>query len=85
MKKDVVRGRRSASPGTRGFRIDPEAIKQIRIATKLSQRRFASVVNIELATLRNWEQGRRSPSGPAKALLRAIQMDPIHVLRALNF
>ena len=32
----------------------------------------------------NWEQGRRSPTGPAKALLRAIANDPQHVLQALN-
>ena len=39
---------------------------------------------IELATLRNWEQGRREPTGPAKALLTAIKNDPKHVLQALR-
>lgn len=34
-------------------------------------------------TLRNWEQGRREPTGPAKALLRAIHNNPEHVLKAL--
>ena len=34
-------------------------------------------------TLRNWEPGRREPTGPAKALLRAIHNDPEHVLKAL--
>ncbi len=84
MKKNAVRNRLRASRPARELHIDPETIKQIRVATRLSQRRFALVVNIELATLRNWEQGRRSPTGPAKALLRAIQMDPVHVLRALS-
>ena len=41
------------------------------------------MIDVQLATLRNWEQGRREPTGPAKALLRAIQKDPQHVLRAL--
>ncbi len=36
-----------------------------------------------MGTLRNWEQGRREPTGPAKALLRAIKNDPVHVLTAL--
>lgn len=74
----------SASQNFLDFRIDPGTIKQIRTATKLTQKNFASIVHIELATLRNWEQGRRAPTGPAKALLRAIQNDPIHVLRALQ-
>lgn len=64
--------------------IDAVKVKQIRAATKLTQRKFASIVQIELATLRNWEQGRRAPTGPAQALLRAIQRDPIHVLKALQ-
>jgi putative transcriptional regulator len=75
---------RTVSPSPRELRIDPDTIRQIRTATRLSQKNFASVINIELATLRNWEQGRRAPTGPAKALLRAIQMDPVHVLRALS-
>ncbi|WP_037389734.1 hypothetical protein, partial [Serratia symbiotica] len=33
---------------------------------------------------KNWEQGRREPTGPAKALLRAIERDPQHVLPALS-
>ena len=84
MKKDVVRDKLRTSRSTHEMPIDSDTIKQIRVATRLSQRRFASVFNIELATLRNWEQGRRSPTGPAKALLRAIQKDPIHMLRTLS-
>ncbi|HBL86977.1 MAG TPA: transcriptional regulator, partial [Alcanivorax sp.] len=52
-------------------------------ATGLTQAKFAKMIDVQLATLRNWEQGRREPTGPAKALLRAIQKDPQHVLRAL--
>lgn len=84
MNKGVARNKLRASHPRRMLDIDPDTIKQIRDATRLSQRRFALVFNIELATLRNWEQGRRSPTGPAKALLRAIQKDPIHMLRALS-
>ena len=37
----------------------------------------------DVGTLRNWEQGRREPTGPAKALLVAIRNDPKNVLKAL--
>jgi putative transcriptional regulator len=63
---------------------DEVDVRKIRAATRLSQAKFASLLSIEVATLRNWEQGRRQPAGPARALLRAIQNDPVAVLRALQ-
>ena len=59
-------------------------MRSIRALTGLSQARFAELLGIELATLRNWEQGRRQPTGPARALLRAIRNNPIEVIRALS-
>jgi putative transcriptional regulator len=47
-----------------------------------SQAKFATL-RVEVSTLRNWEQGRRESTGPAKALLYVIQKNPIHVLKAL--
>ena len=52
--------------------------------TGLSQVKFAELLSIEVATLRNWEQGRRDPTGPARALLRAIRNNPIEVIKALS-
>ena len=63
---------------------DAVDVRKIRASTRLSQAKFASLLSIEVATLRNWEQGRRDPAGPARALLRAIQNDPVCVLRALQ-
>lgn len=60
-----------------------EQVKRIRALTKLSQAKFAKMLDVELATLQNWEQGRRNPTGPARALLKAIEKDPKHVLAAL--
>ncbi|GGA39537.1 NadS family protein [Dyella nitratireducens] len=60
-----------------------ERVKRIRALTKLSQAKFAKMLDVELATLQNWEQGRRNPTGPARALLKAIEKDPKHVLAAL--
>jgi putative transcriptional regulator len=59
-------------------------VRSIRAVTGLSQARFAELLGIEVATLRNWEQGRREPTGAARALLRAIHNDPVAVIEALR-
>lgn len=64
--------------------VESVQVKNIRQATGLSQTGFAKLIFVSVSTLRNWEQGRREPTGPAKALLRAIGKDPNNVLRALN-
>jgi putative transcriptional regulator len=71
------RRRPSESPDT----ID---LRAIRALTGLSQAKFAELLGIELSTLRNWEQGRRAPTGPARALLRAIRNNPVEVIKALS-
>jgi len=77
--------RRSVGPARRAAP-DPDSVdvRPVRALTGLSQARFAELLGIELATLRNWEQGRRQPTGPARALLRAIRNNPIEVIRALS-
>ncbi|MBI5162610.1 MAG: helix-turn-helix domain-containing protein [Magnetospirillum sp.] len=59
-------------------------VAEIRARTGLSQDRFAKAFHISPHTLRNWEQGRRVPEGPARALLMAIKRDPEAVMRALQ-
>ena len=78
---EIDRGERQPS---REFHIDAFKIKAIRQATGLSQTSFAKAIDVAVGTLRNWEQGRREPEGPARALLRAIHNDPEHVLAALR-
>jgi len=63
---------------------DAVDVRAVRAKTGLSQAKFAELLGIELATLRNWEQGRREPTGPAQALLRAIRKDPVGVIKALS-
>jgi putative transcriptional regulator len=63
---------------------DEVDVRGTRALTGLSQARFAELLGLELSTLRNWEQGRRTPTGPARALLRAIQNDPVSVIKALS-
>lgn len=77
---EILRGERQPS---REFHVDALQVKEIRKATGLTQAKFAELIDVQLGTLRNWEQGRREPTGPAKALLKAIYNDPVHVLNAL--
>jgi putative transcriptional regulator len=77
---EIAQGKRAPS---RTFKVDAASIKDLRSRTNLSQPDFATLLCVEVSTLRNWEQGRREPTGPAKALLRAIRNDPENVLKAL--
>lgn len=77
---EIVSGERTPS---REFVVSAIQVKEIRKKTGLTQAKFCDLIDVNLGTLRNWEQGRREPNGPARALLRAIQNDPIHVLAAL--
>ena len=53
---EIVRGERRPS---REFRVDALQVKEIRKATGLTQAKFAALIDVQLGTLRNWEQGRR--------------------------
>jgi putative transcriptional regulator len=55
----------------------------IRARTGLSQLNFSKQIGVSVATLRNWEQGRRVPDGPAQVLLRMLNQDPDIVRRTL--
>jgi DNA-binding transcriptional regulator YiaG len=57
-------------------------IVALRRFTKLSQKEFARALEISVHTLRNWEQGRRQPEGPAIALLKIAARHPNIVRRA---
>jgi putative transcriptional regulator len=76
----IVRGKRSPS---REFHVDSEMVKKLRAASGLSQPKFAALLRVDVGTLRNWEQGLREHSGPAKALPTAIKNDPKKPLKAL--
>ncbi len=70
-------------PG-RVFEFGPADIKAIRLKLKKSQSEFALMIGVSAATLQNWEQGRRSPEGPARALLKVAAENPKAVERALS-
>jgi putative transcriptional regulator len=64
--------------------VRPLDVAAIRKKTHLSQEKFADAFHISLHTLRNWEQERRVPHGPAYALLVAIDRDPKAMMRLLK-
>lgn len=58
-------------------------IKAIRKAAGKTQGQFAAAYHLPLGTVRDWEQGRRVPDAPARALLALIAADPVFAERAL--
>jgi putative transcriptional regulator len=63
--------------------VEADSVVAIRTRLKLSQPEFANAFGISLATLRNWEQGRRQPTGAARVLLRIAAKHPKAVLEAV--
>jgi putative transcriptional regulator len=57
--------------------------RSLRGRTKLTQAQFAARIGVPLETVRNWEQGKRVPGGPARALLKVIERAPDLVFAAL--
>ena len=59
-------------------------VSAIRKELGLSQDQFAALMGVSVGTLRNWEQGRREPHGPARSLLLVASKEPAAVLKALT-
>jgi len=59
-------------------------VAEIRKRTGLSQAEFSRQIGVSAGTLRNWEQRRRKPEGPARVLLAMISRDPKIVERTLT-
>ena len=59
------------------------AVRDLRRRARLTQIEFASRLGVPVETIRNWEQGKRAPRGPARALLAVIAHSPDTVFAAL--
>ena len=57
-------------------RINAKDIQEIRERTKLSQNVFAKVLNVSSSSVKQWEQGKRTPSGSTKILLELLKENP---------
>ena len=77
----ILRGEKKASRATT---VNAPDVAQIRAGYELSQSQFAALLGISVRTLQNWEQGRRSPQGPAQVLLRVAARHPEAVLDAVR-
>ena len=79
----ILAGAAEALAFARGERVGyvvhvPESVdvRSVRAKLGLSQSAFAARFGFDLATIRNWEQGRRRPEGPARLLLKMIERRP---------
>ena len=70
--------------GLRVMTVELPDVKAIREQLHMSQQQFAASYRIPLATLKNWEQGRRVPDAPAAAYLLAIRRRPKEVMEAVG-
>jgi putative transcriptional regulator len=59
-------------------------VRQVRTRCGLTQAAFAQRIEVPIETVRNWEQGKRSPRGPARALLKLIDKAPDAAFAALG-
>jgi len=83
LKQAASHARGKKVPGMRVTVVKLPDVKAIRRSLRMSQHRFAATYRIPLATLKNWEQGRRSPDAPAAAYLLAIKRRPKEVMEAV--
>jgi putative transcriptional regulator len=77
----IRRGRKKPS---RTFEFKAADVREVRRKLGKSQTDFAMMIGVSVATLRNWEQGRRVPEGPARALLKVAARNPKVVEEALG-
>ena len=92
--KDIARqiaGDQDAAPDTSGVPrrkwrlVLPEPdVHRIRAKLAMTQDNFAAAFGVSVATVRNWEQGRRKPQGAARVLMTIIEREPDAVLRAIR-
>ena len=81
--KQAGRIHRGEEKASRTFVFQPEDVRDIREKLHKSQSEFARMIGVSVSTLQNWEQGRRQPEGPARALLVVASKAPAVVAKAL--
>jgi putative transcriptional regulator len=83
IKQATAISREEAEPARRIIYTDEE-VKAIRERLDLSQTEFAKLIQVNVRTLQNWEQGRRYPTGPAAALLKLVNGAPEVAMKVLH-
>ena len=73
---EILLGIRQLKKGRTGRVTNVPSVANIRERAGLSQSEFARLIGVSVRTLQDWEQGRRAPSGPARALLALAHKNP---------
>jgi len=76
--------KRGTMKAARTTNFNPADVRAIRKKLDKSQSEFALMIGVSVSTLQNWEQGRRTPEGPAQALLKIAAANPDAVAQALR-
>ena len=69
---------------SRRFEIAAPNVRRIRSRLSSSQSRFASIIGVSINTIQNWEQGRCTPTGPARVLLAVADRNPELLIKTLD-
>ncbi len=82
--EEAIAWKQGKKTGARVHTYSAMDVAKIRKKTKMTQKEFSESFHIPLPTLRQWEQGKRVPQGPAQALLKIIDHDAQTALSALS-
>jgi putative transcriptional regulator len=84
--EELLQAVRDIKAGRTGriFHVEVTQATEARLKLKLSQADFAAMLGVSVRTLQDWEQGRREPSGAAKALLKVAVAAPKTVRKVLS-
>ena len=74
--KEILDGIRKLKKGESGRITHYPSVEKARERVGLSQAEFARLLGVSIRTLQDWEQGRRTPSGPARTLLTIAYKNP---------
>ena len=84
MKRGLAQAKAFIEGDREGFVVhEPVDIKAIRARARMSQAKFARAYHLPIGTVKDWEQGRRQPDAPARALLTIIEKDPDGAAKAV--
>ena len=81
---EIKPARVTTSEDLAAYFLGAKEIRGIRAKLSLSQSEFAALIGVPIRTVQEWDQGRRSPQGPARALLRVAAKRPDAILEALH-
>jgi len=82
--KEAAKIRKGRVKASRVYKYNAVDIRKLRKSVKVSQSQFARMIGVSVDTVQNWEQGRRTPRGPAMALLRVFEENPKVVVSTLG-